>query len=76
MRPAFAVVGGLVLLAASVLWTGTGAAEGGSFTATASADGTRMTVTIRNAPLTDSPVDGGGPTAQAQLDSAGTSLAE
>ena len=59
MRPAFAVVGGLVLLAASVLWTGTGAAEGGSFTATASADGTRMIVTIRNAPLTDSPVDAG-----------------
>jgi hypothetical protein len=69
------VVGGLVLLAASVLWTGTGAAEGGAFTATASADGSRMTVTIRNAPLTDAPVDGGGPSAQAQLDSSGTSRA-
>jgi hypothetical protein len=69
------VVGGLVLLAASVLWTGTGAAEGGAFTATASADGVRTTVTIRNAPLTDSPVDGGGPSAQAQLGSTGTSRA-
>ena len=75
MRPAYAVVGGLVLLAASVLWTGTGAAEGGAFTATASADAVRSTVTIRNAPLTDSPVDGGGPSAQAQLDSTGTSKA-
>jgi hypothetical protein len=75
VRPAFAVVGGLVLLAASVLWTGTGAAEGGAFTATASADGVRTTVTIRNAPLTDSPVDGGGPSAQAQLDSTGASRA-
>jgi hypothetical protein len=34
-----------------------------------------MTVTIRNAPLTDAPVDGGGPSAQAQLDSSGTSTA-
>jgi hypothetical protein len=64
-----------VLLGASALASGAGAAEGGAFTATAAADGTRMTVTIRNAPLTDAPVDGGGPSAQAQLDSSGTSTA-
>src|SRR5260370_15797287 len=66
-----AIVGGLVLLGASALAAGAGAAEGGAFTATAAADGTRVTVTIRNAPLTDSPVDGGGPSAQSRLDSSG-----
>ena len=67
---------GLALLGVVVLAGGARAtAEGGAFTATAAADGTRMTVTIRNAPLTDSPVDGGGPSAQAQLDSTGTSTA-
>jgi hypothetical protein len=69
------MVGGLALLGAGTLATGADAAEGGAFTATAAADGTRMIVTIRNAPLTDSPVDGGGPSAQAQLDSSGTSTA-
>ena len=67
---------GLALLGVVVLSGGARAtAESGAFTATAAADGTRMTVTIRNAPLTDSPVDGGGPSAQAQLDSTGTSTA-
>ena len=67
---------GLALLGVVVLSGGARAtADGGAFTATAAADGTRMTVTIRNAPLTDSPVDGGGPSAQAQLDSTGTSTA-
>jgi len=69
-------VAGLALLGAVVVAGGTPAtAEGGAFTATAAADGTRMTVTIQNAPLTNSPVDGGGPSAQAQLDSSGTSTA-
>src|SRR5260370_8434678 len=45
-----AIVGGLVLLGASALAAGAGAAEGGAFTATAAADGTRMTLTLRNAP--------------------------
>lgn len=67
---------GLALLGVVVLAGGARAtAEGGAFTATAAADGTRMTVTIRNAPLADSPVDGGGPSAQAQLSSSGTSTA-
>ncbi|HEY0397116.1 MAG TPA: hypothetical protein VGF00_01930, partial [Acidimicrobiia bacterium] len=43
------------------------------FTATASAMGTRIKITIPGGPLTDTPVDAGGPTAQATLDSLGTS---
>ncbi|HWW54978.1 MAG TPA: hypothetical protein VNY84_14470, partial [Acidimicrobiales bacterium] len=46
-----------------------------SFTSTASAAGVRMTVTAQNAPLTSTPIDFGGPVAQAQLDSLGTSAA-
>jgi hypothetical protein len=46
-----------------------------SFTATASAAAVRLTVTAENAPLTSTPVDIGGPVAQAQLDSLGTSEA-
>ena len=43
------------------------------FTATASAMGIRIKVTIPGGPLTNTPVDSGGPTAQATLDSLGTS---
>jgi hypothetical protein len=46
-----------------------------NFTATASAAGVRFTVTAQNAPLTSTPIDFGGPVAQAQLDSLGTSAA-
>jgi hypothetical protein len=58
-----------------VLAGGASAAAGPSFTATAAANGTRTSVVIPNGPVTDSPVDGGGPTAQAQLDSVGGSKA-
>jgi hypothetical protein len=76
IRATLSFVAGLALLGVVVLAGGARAtAEGGAFTATAAADGTRVTVTIRNAPLADSPVDGGGPSAQAQLTSAGTSTA-
>lgn len=43
------------------------------FTATAAAMGARLQVTIPSGPLSDTPVDSGGPTAQATLDSLGTS---
>src|SRR4051794_8519695 len=66
---------GLALLGVGALAGSASAASGPSFTATASADGTRMSVVIPNGPVTDAPVDGGGPTAQAQLDSVGGSKA-
>ena len=75
-RPASAIVAGLVLLGVVVaLEGGAGAADVPTFTATAAADGARMSVVIVDAPLTSAPVDGGGPTAQAQLDSSGGSRA-
>lgn len=46
-----------------------------SYSGTAASDGTRLTVTIPNFIAVDTPVDGGGPTAQARLDSFGTSTA-
>jgi hypothetical protein len=46
-----------------------------SFSAIAAAAGVRFTITAQNAPLTSTPVDVGGPVAQATLDSLGTSQA-
>lgn len=43
------------------------------FSGSADASAVRLTVTIPGAPLTDTPVDGGGPTAQVVADSIGTS---
>jgi hypothetical protein len=54
---------------------GRSAAAETNFAATASAAGVRFTVTAQNAPLTSTPIDVGGPVAQAQLDSLGTSAA-
>jgi|GEM_PF-6777128 len=62
-------------VAASVLLLGSGSAPAGaegSFRALAAADGARMTVIAVNSPGTNVPIDGGGPVAQASLDSLGT----
>ncbi len=44
-----------------------------AFSATVAAQGARILVTVPGGPFTDTPVDAGGPTAQATLDSLGTS---
>jgi hypothetical protein len=44
-----------------------------AFNGSSSALGVRMTVTIPGAPVTDTPIDGGGPTAQVAVDSIGSS---
>ena len=46
-----------------------------TFEAVAAADGIRVGMRVPNAPVTDQPVDSGGPTAQAILNSAGVSRA-
>ena len=46
-----------------------------TFEAVAAADGIRVAMRVPNAPVTDTPVDGGGPSAQAVLNSAGVSRA-
>ncbi|HEY2832600.1 MAG TPA: hypothetical protein VGJ14_09255 [Sporichthyaceae bacterium] len=59
---------------ASLGATGADAAGSSVFAATAAASGVRMTVELPDAPATDTPVDGGGPTAQASLSSLGESI--
>jgi hypothetical protein len=46
-----------------------------AYTATAAADGARLGMTVPNAPGTSTPIDGGGPSAQATVSSLGTSQA-
>lgn len=66
-----------VLLLASLL--GLGASRSAAldapppFSATASADGVRQVVTIPGAPVTSTPIDAGGPTAQAAFSTFGSS---
>src|SRR5438094_180719 len=43
------------------------------FSGSAAAGGVRATLAVPEAPVTNTPVDGGGPTAQVQVDSLGTS---
>jgi hypothetical protein len=50
-----------------------GAVTPTAFSGTAAADGVRITLTIPGAPLSDQLIDLGGPTAQATLDTLGTS---
>jgi hypothetical protein len=63
----------------TVPWSSVGtaqAAEGDAvltFSGLAAAGGVRVTVTVPGAPTTDTPIDGGGPTAQVAVDSIGTS---
>jgi hypothetical protein len=46
-----------------------------AFSATAAADGVRLSMTVPNAPGTNTPIDGGGPSAQATVSSLGASSA-
>jgi hypothetical protein len=46
-----------------------------AFSATAAADGVRFSMTVPNAPGTSTPIDGGGPSAQAAVSSLGASQA-
>jgi hypothetical protein len=69
-----AVVGGLVVLSAALAHPGPVGAEG-TYEAVAGADGVRVSLRVPDAPVTDVPVDGGGPTALAVLDSSGVSRA-
>jgi hypothetical protein len=52
-----------------------GAARSGQFQGSAAGAGVRVTMFLPNAPATNTPVDGGGPVAQAALDSLQTSQA-
>lgn len=64
----------LVLVMASGAFVSVGAQNGPPpFDATASAQGTHLFVTVPGGPVTDTPVDAGGPTAQVSLDSLGNS---
>ena len=72
-----AVVVPLVAVAWATLVPAAGAAAAArptSFSGSASALGFRATLTIPGFPIADSPIDGGGPTAQAALDSLGNSI--
>ena len=71
-RSLAATVAGLGLTAAVVAWPSPARAALG-YQAVAAADGVRVTVEMPNAPLSNTPVDGGGPSAQALITSAGQS---
>ena len=86
MTPSRSLRTGVVaVLAAATLATGSLAASAaepeadgpyqGTYSATASADGLRVTMTLPAAPLSNTVADVGGPTAQAVLDSNGASQA-
>lgn len=73
-RGAGAVAAGLLLLVPGVRQAApVGAAT--SFEALAAADGVRFTFAVPDAPVTDTPADAGGPSAQAALSTAGVSRA-
>jgi hypothetical protein len=57
---------------ASVSRPSSAQSTGPAFSATAAADGVRLSVTFKGAPVTDNPVNAGFPTAQVQADSLGT----
>lgn len=68
---------GLIGLAGVTAWPAPSGADsgGGNFEALAAADGVRFTWTVPNFAPVDNIVDGGGPSAQAQVDSLGVSTA-
>src|ERR1700730_17212281 len=76
---AFARMGGVLGAAAMIMLlvpATSGAltvAQPPAFSGSAAAGGVRVTITVPGAPGTDTPVDGGGPTAQVAVDSIGTS---
>jgi hypothetical protein len=69
-----ALVAGTLILTVGLALPGTGRAAT-TFEGVAAADGIRVGLRAPNAPVTDTPVDSGGPTAQALLNSSGTSRA-
>src|SRR4051794_1304499 len=76
MRRLATLVGGTAVswcATATFAATDVDAAHSTPFAASAAASGVRMTVVLPDAPVTDTPVDGGGPTAQVALSSLGTS---
>jgi hypothetical protein len=68
------LVAGTLILTVGLATPGTGRAAT-TFEGVAAADGIRVGLRAPNAPVTDTPVDSGGPTAQALLNSSGTSRA-
>lgn len=70
-----ALVAGGVVAGTILLGAGSAPAAVGSFDGSASAAGARMIFFADKAPATKTPIDGGGPVAQAVLDSLGTSTA-
>jgi hypothetical protein len=60
--------------AATFIASAVDAAPADVFAATAAASGVRVSMEVPNAPATDTPIDGGGPTAQASLSSVGESI--
>src|SRR5215467_5425215 len=70
------LAGVAVLAVPGVVWTTPGPAAGEGtvvFSGTAAASGVQLRMTMPGAPVSDTPIDGGGPTAQVQLDSIGNS---
>ncbi|HVW35569.1 MAG TPA: hypothetical protein VHL53_23760, partial [Acidimicrobiia bacterium] len=70
------LAGAAVLVVPALLWSTPGRAAGDGtivFTGSAAASGVQLRMTMPGAPVTDTPVDGGGPTAQVQMDSIGDS---
>ena len=72
------VLGAIAAGAGAWSWPGRSYADGSApdgYQLMAAADGVRVTWTVPNFAVVDSPIDGGGPTAQARLDSLGQSTA-
>jgi hypothetical protein len=66
----------LAALAGPAIGLGSGPAGAApAYTAIAAADGARLTFLVPNGPGTDTPIDGGGPSAQATVSSSGDSQA-
>jgi hypothetical protein len=63
------------LVAVGLPGSGAAAAGPGSFSASATADGGRMALIVPGASIADQIIDGGGPVAQADIDSLGSSRA-
>ncbi len=74
-RRASLLMGVAGLIAVGLNGSGTAAADLTSFSASATADGGRMAMFVPGASISDQVIDGGGPVAQADIDSLGGSRA-
>ena len=74
-RRASVLLGVAGLVAVGLSGSGTAAADLTSFSASATADGGRMAMFVPGASVSDQVIDGGGPVAQADIDSLGGSRA-